>query len=64
MNIVNTLPTQTAEVHKVNKVYEVRLFNFNQYIESFYCRKKSEIKPQLKKLGYTLTYDYTLLKSQ
>lgn len=62
MNTVNTLPKQTAEIHKVNKVYEVRLFNFNQYIESFYCRKKSEIKPQLKKLNYSLTYDYTLLK--
>ncbi len=62
MNIVNTLPTQTAEIHKVNKVYEIRLFNFNQYIESFYCRKKSEIKQHLKKLNYSLTYDYTLLK--
>ena len=35
---------------------------WNQYIESFYCRKKSEIKQHLKKLNYSLTYDYTLLK--
>ena len=63
MKIVNTLPMQNAEIHKINKLYEVRLFNFNQYIESFYCRKKSEIKPQLKKLGYTLSYDFTLIKN-
>ena len=54
---------QNAEIHKINKLYEVRLFNFNQYEESFYCRKKSEIKPQLKKLGYTLSYDFTLIKN-
>lgn len=63
MQIVNILPTKNAEIHKINKLYEVRLYNFNQYIESFYCRKKSEIKPQLKKLDYTLSYDYTLLKN-
>ena len=40
MKIVNILPMQNAEIHKINKLYEVRLFNFNQYIESFYCRKK------------------------
>ena len=40
MQIVNFLPTKNAEIHKVSKVYEVRLFNFNQYEESFYCRKK------------------------
>ena len=49
MQIVNFLPTKNAEIHKVSKLYEVRLFNFNQYEESFYCRKKSDIKPQLKK---------------
>lgn len=63
MKTVNILPTKNAEVHKINKLYEVRLFDFNQYIESFYCRKKSEVKPQLKKLGYKLSYDYTLLKT-
>ena len=63
MQIVNFLPTKNAEIHKVSKLYEVRLFNFNQYEESFYCRKKSDIKPQLKKLGYALTYDFTKLKN-
>ena len=63
MKIVNILPMQNAEIHKINKLYEVRLFNFNQYEESFYCRKKSDIKPQLKKLRYILTYDFTKLKN-
>lgn len=63
MKIINVLPTKNAEIHKINKLYEVRLFEYNQYIESFYCRKKSEVKPQLKKLGYTLTYDYSLVKT-
>ena len=62
MNIVNMLPTQTVEIHKINKVYEIRLFTFNQYIESFYCRKKSEIKKHLIKLNYSLTYDFTICK--
>lgn len=59
MNIVNALPTKTAEIHKLNKIYEIRLFEFNQYIESFYCRNKRDIKPQLNKLNYSLTYDFT-----
>ena len=29
--------TKNAEIHKINKLYEVRLFNFNQYEESFNC---------------------------
>ena len=40
MQIVNFLPTKNAEIHKVSKLYEVRLFNFNQYEESFYCLTK------------------------
>lgn len=63
MNIVNTLPTKTAEIHKVNKVYEVRLFDFQQYTESFYTSKKRDIKPHLKKLGYFLTLDFSLVNS-
>ena len=61
MNIVATQPTKTAEIHKENKVFVVRLFEHGKYLETFYCRAKKDIKPQLKKLGYTLTYDFTKL---
>ena len=63
MNIVPTQPTKTAEIHKENKVFAVRLFEHGQYIETFYSRFKRDIKPQLKKLDYKLTYDYSLLKT-
>lgn len=63
MEIINTHPTKTAEIHKENKIFAVKLFEFEQYQETFYCRLKRDIKPQLKKLGYSLTYDYTLLKT-
>ena len=63
MNVVTTQPTKTAEIHKENKVFAVRLFEHGQYLETFYCRLKRNIKPQLKKLGYKLTYDYSLLKT-
>lgn len=63
MKIVNTQPTKTAEIHKENSLFAVKLYQFGQYQETFYCRLKRDIKPQLKKLGYSLTYDYTLLKT-
>ena len=44
MKIVNIVPMQNAEIHKINKLYEVRLFNFNQYEESFYFAPKNMIK--------------------
>ena len=62
MKIVATQPKKTAEIHKENKLFAVRLFEHGQYLESFYCRTKKDIKPQLKKIGYKLTYDYSLLK--
>jgi len=52
---------KTAEIHKKGTSYEVRLFNNSMYEESFYTTKKRDIKPHLKKLGYVLTYDYSLL---
>ncbi len=60
MKVIDVIPMRNAEIHKINKLYEIRLFNFNQYIESFYCRKKSDIKQHLKKIDYILAYDYTL----
>ena len=63
MNIVATQPTKTAEIYKENKVFAVRLFEHGQYLETIYCRAKKDIKPQLKKLDYKLTYDYSLLKT-
>ena len=63
MNIVATQLTKTAEIHKENKVFAVRLFEHGQYLETFYCRAKKDIKPQLKKLGHILTYDFTKLKN-
>ena len=62
MDIVTTQSVKTAEIHKENKVFAVRLFEHGQYLETFYCHAKKDIKPQLKKLGYKLTYDYSLLK--
>ena len=62
MNIVTTQSVKTAEIHKENKLFAVRLFEHGQYLETFYCRAKKDIKPQLKKLDYKLTYDYSLLK--
>ena len=62
MKTIKTQPTKTAEIHKENKVFAVRLFEHGQYIETFYSRLKRDIKPQLKKIGYLLTYDYSLLK--
>jgi len=63
MKIVATQAIKTAEIHKENKVFAVRLFEHGQYIETFYSRLKRDIKPQLKKLGYKLTYDFSLLKT-
>ena len=63
MKIVPTQAVKTAEIYKENKIYAVRLFEHGQYLETFYCRAKKDIKPQLKKLGYKLTYDYSLLKT-
>lgn len=63
MKIVNTQPTKTATVKKEGLNYAVMLYDFEQYQETFYCKLKRDIKPQLKKLGYTLTYDFTLLKT-
>jgi hypothetical protein len=54
MQIINVIPSRWAEVHKVDKVFEVKLFESDKYIESFYCHKKSKIKPHLRKLGYSL----------
>lgn len=64
MNILLTHPKKTAELHKENKLYAVRLFEHNKYIETFYCRRKSDIKPHLIKIGYNITYDFTLLKNK
>ena len=64
MNIVNTLPTKTAEIHKLTKLYEVRLYALQQYTETFYSPKKREIKPHLKKLGYSLTIDFTKISAK
>ena len=63
MKILATQLTKTAEIYKENKVFAVRLFEHGQYLETFYSRFKRDIKPQLKKLDYKLTYDYSLLKT-
>lgn len=52
MQIINVIPSRWAVVHKIGKVFEVKLFESDKYLESFYCHKKSEIKPHLIKLGY------------
>lgn len=64
MEIVPTQPIRTAEIHKENKVYAVRLFEHGQYQETFYCRLKRDIKPHLVKLKYKLTYDFTSISKQ
>lgn len=54
MKIVPTQAEKTAKIHKEAKVFAVRLFEHWQYLETFYCRAKKDIKPQLKKLDYKL----------
>ena len=54
MQIINVIPSRWAKVNKVGRVFEVKLFESDKYTESFYCRKKSEVKPHLRKLGYSL----------
>jgi hypothetical protein len=63
MKIIPTQLVKTAEIYKENKVFAIRLFEHGQYIETFYCRLKRDIKPHLKKLDYKITYDFSLLKT-
>lgn len=44
-----------AITKRADKAFAVELYKDGEYQETFYCRKKGEIKPHLKKVGYKLT---------